>query len=281
MEVERVRRLIAGLQARAQPPLPAGSIALRIGGVLVGQVLPEVARFVADQIDGFVLNDDGLTLADGALDVSARTALVAHAATTLRAAGLIPGWRNELVCIGTPPLATIERAACRPLGITTQAVHLNAYTAANNVFVARRASHKQIDPGLWDNLVGGMVTAGESLQQALTREAIEEAGLDLNGVELQRGRWFQMRRPVAEGLQSEIIHVYDTQLPAEISLRNQDGEVEAIARRTLTEVIEAIDAGDFTLEAALVMLESVVRRHHIETPAGFFNDYEASSIHAI
>ena len=77
-----------------------------------------------------------------------------------------------------------------------------------------------------------------------------------------------MRRPVAEGLQSEIIHVYDTQLPAEVSLRNQDGEVEAIARRTLTEVVEAIDAGDFTLEAALVMLESMARHHHIETPDG-------------
>ena len=282
MDVERIRRLTKRLQARARPPLPAHLIALHIAGAHVGDVQPEVARFVAGRIDGFVLNQGVLAIADDTLSIGARTALLADAANHLRAAGLIAGWRDENLGVGTPALATVERAACRPLGITTTAVHLNAYAGADTLLVARRAAHKQIDPGLWDNLVGGMVPAGESLRDALAREAFEEAGLQLDRVELQRGRWFQMRRPVAEGLQSEVIHVYDGLLLAGAFVQNQDGEVDAIERRTVDEVINAIENDEFTLESALVTLESVTRRARIDAAAGFFKlDYETSSIHAI
>jgi isopentenyldiphosphate isomerase len=282
VDIARVQQLTERLQARARPPLAAELIPLYIAGAHVGDVQPEVARFVADRIDGFILSDGVLTIADDTLDIAARTALLAKAATRLRTAGLITGWRDEKLYVGTPTVATVERAACRPLGITTTAVHLNAYTNADTLLVARRAAHKQIDPGLWDNLVGGMVPAGESLHQALTREAFEEAGLQIDRVELQRGRWFQMRRPVIEGLQSEIIHVYDALLPDGVSLQNQDGEVDAIERRTLDEVINAIENDEFTLESALVTLESVTRRARIDTRSGFFHfGYETSSIHAI
>jgi len=282
VDVVRVGQLTERLQARAHPPLPADLIPLHIAGSRVGDVQPEVAGFVADQIEEFVLKEGVLTIAGDMADVNARTALLARATARLRDAGLITGWRDEMVCVGTPAVAVIERAACRPLGITTNAVHLNAYIDANTLLVARRAAHKQIDPGLWDNLVGGMVPAGESLHRALAREALEEAGLQIDRVELQRGRWFQMRRPVAEGLQSEVIHVYDAFLPDGISLQNQDGEVDAIERRTMDEVINAIENDEFTLESALVTLESVTRRTRIDTVGEFFRlDYETSSIHAI
>ena len=282
MDVVRVRQLTERLQARARPLLPTDLIPLQIADSRVGDVKPEVARFVAGRIGGFVLKHGVLTIADNTLDFDARTALLQEAAHALHAASFITGWRDENLYVGTPPVAAVERAACRPLGITTEAVHLNAYSDASTLLVARRAAHKQIDPGLWDNLVGGMVPAGESLHQALAREALEEAGLQIDRVELQRGRLFQMRRSVPEGLQSEIIHVYDASLPDGVSLQNQDGEVDAIERRTLDEVLNAIENDEFTLESALVTLESVTRRAGIDTVAEFFRfDYETSSIHAI
>ncbi len=260
VDASRLQQLTARLQTRAQQPLPADLIALHVAGVHVGDAQPAVARFVAQQVEGFSLRDGVLAISDDALGVDARTALLSEAAMKLRDAGLINGWRDELLAVGQPALASIERAACRPFGITTQAVHLNAYVNAECLIVARRALHKQIDPGLWDNLVGGMVPAGETLQQALEREAWEEAGLRIDRALLTRGRRFHVRRPVPEGFQSEIIHVYDTLLPADTPLANQDREVVAIERRALDEVVDAIERDGFTLESALATLESVTRR---------------------
>jgi 8-oxo-dGTP pyrophosphatase MutT (NUDIX family) len=271
LQQQRLQRLIDRLHARAQPPLPAGLIALIIEGTRVGDVQPQVARFLGEKVDGFSLSDQNLTLDYGTLDFAVRSKLLAHAAKQLRDAGMISGWRDEVLSVGNPPLAVIERAACRPLGITTQAVHLNAYVAADTLLVSRRAIHKQIDPGLWDNLVGGMVPADETLEQALAREAWEEAGLRLDRVRLERGRSFHVRRSVPEGLQSEIIHAFDSSLPPDLQLRNRDGEVDAIDARKIEDVVAAIERDEFTLESALATLESVARRDAITTPPGLFS----------
>ncbi len=174
---------------------------------------------------------DAAFRADG-LDSRARRRL-AEPAERLRDAGLLTGWRDELLAVRRRAAgrAEIERAACRALGIMTEAVHLNALADDGTLIVARRAAHKSIDPGLWDNLVGGMVPAGETLEQALEREAWEEAGLQLDRIEVHHGRMFHVRRPVPEGYQSEIIHTFDASLPRGLHPHNQDGEVDAIERR--------------------------------------------------
>lgn len=270
LEQPRLQRLINRLHARAQPPLPSGLISLLIEGTRVGDAQPAIARFIAERIDGFSLINETLTFADATLDFNARSELLARAAQQLHGAGIITGWRDEALSVGHPPLAIIERAACRPLGIATQAVHLNAYLDADTLLIARRAVHKKIDPGFWDNLVGGMVPAGESLQQALAREAWEEAGLKLDRLEVERGRSFHVRRPVIEGMQSEVIHTFDTSLPPGLHPRNRDGEVDAIEPRSIEDVVSAIERDEFTLESALVTLESITRRSATHTPVGLF-----------
>ena len=262
------------LQARAQPVRPPGLRPLVLGRHTVGWTQPNVAALLADQASGFREQDGLLLLTDEGLDATARSALLFEAALRLREAGLIRGWRDEQVAVRAVPggetLATVERAACRALGITTEAVHLNAYADDGTLVVARRAPHKSIDPDRWDNLVGGMVPAGESLEQALEREAWEEAGLELDRIEVHRGRSFHVRRPVVEGYQSEWVHVYDAALASETVCANQDGEVAAIEHRPLPDVVRAIEADEFTLEAALATVESLTRRSGSAAPPGLF-----------
>ena len=273
-DAARLQTIAERLQLRAQPPRPPELRTLTIGTHSVGWVPPTIADFLCANASHFVGDAHTLRLVDDGLDVRARSALLFEAALRLRDAGLVRGWRDEALAIrarrGEALLATIERAACRALGITTEAVHLNAFADDGTLFVARRSLHKTIDPGLWDNLVGGMVPADETLEQALEREAWEEAGLELDRLEVHRGRSFQMRRPVPEGYQSEWIHVYETTLPSETHCANQDGEVSAIERRPLGDVVDAIERSEFTLEAALVTLESLLRRSSLGSPAGFY-----------
>jgi 8-oxo-dGTP pyrophosphatase MutT (NUDIX family) len=262
--VPRIDALRATLASRAAVPPPEDWLPVIVGGHEVGVAHPDVASFLGNEAHHFVLLDYQLILEDEGLDFDGRSALLAAAARALREAGLTRGWRDELLDVrphpDQGPIATIERAACRTLGITTTAVHLNAFTPAGELIVARRADHKQIDPGLWDNLVGGMVPAGESEEAALAREAREEAGLDLAPLAPVRGGRVHVTRLVPEGYQSEIVQVFDAVVPDGTRLANQDGEVAAIERRDVESVLAAIAAGEFTLESALVVLDGLRRR---------------------
>jgi 8-oxo-dGTP pyrophosphatase MutT (NUDIX family) len=262
--VPRIEALRARLASRAAVPPPEDWLPVVVGGHEVGVVHPDVASFLGNEALHFVLLDYRLVLEDEGQDSAGRSALLARAARALRDAGLLRGWRDELLDVRPHPdhlpIATIERAACRTLGITTTAVHLNAFTPGGELVVARRADHKQIDAGLWDNLVGGMVPAGESQAAALAREACEEAGLDLAPLALVRGGRIHVTRRVPEGFQSEIVQVFDVVLPDDTPLANQDGEVAAIERRGVEDVLAAIGRDEFTLEAALVLLDGLRRR---------------------
>ena len=260
----RLQALQAKLLARAQQPAPDDWLPVVMADSEVGRASPDVAGFLATSGPSFVLIDYRLVLDDGDLDAGRRSALLFDAAIRLRDAGLVRGWRDEQLDVrpdpDAKPIATIERSACRALGITTRAVHLNAFSADGGLHVARRADHKQIDPGLWDNLVGGMVPAGESDLAALAREAHEEAGLDLAPLALTRGGRVHVTRVVPEGFQSEIVQVFDTVLPADARPRNIDGEVARFEVRRIDDVLAAIERDEFTLEAALVVIDALLRR---------------------
>jgi hypothetical protein len=101
-------------------------------------------------------------------------------AVALHEAGLAGAWRDEQLAVPDQfghRKGTVERAAVRPLGITTLAVHLVGQSLDGRFWVQQRAFDKSNDPGLWDTLMGGMVSAADTVETALVRETWEEAGL--------------------------------------------------------------------------------------------------------
>jgi 8-oxo-dGTP pyrophosphatase MutT (NUDIX family) len=261
-----LRRLQARILAQARRPPPADAVSLVIARQACGSLAPAVAALLARELDGFSLSDGFLELLDAGLGPDQRAVRLRRVAELLRDRGLAGAWRNEDLDIraepDTPPLAWIDRCAVRVLGITTYSVHLNAFTAGGDLVVALRAAHKRVDPGLWDNLAGGMIASGESVGLALAREAFEEAGVRLEDMPVREGARISVRRPIPEGTLAELVHVHDVDLPATANIANQDGEVERFETRPVAAVVAGIERGEFTVEAALATLDALLRRGH-------------------
>ena len=180
-------------------------------------------------------------------------------AELLKDTGLAGAWRNEQLAVRDESgvqIGTIERGVVRPLGIATLAVHLVGRTADGRFWVQQRSFDKPNDPGKWDTLMGGMVSAADTVETALERETWEEAGLriaDLHG--LRYGGRQSNCRPSndgAAGYMQEFIDWYTCLVPDGLMPINQDGEVAQFVLMDEAELVAAMQRGDFTLEAALI-----------------------------
>ncbi len=69
-------------------------------------------------------------------------------------------------------------------------VHLQVIDRFGRIFLQKRSAAKKLLPGYWDTAVGGHVTYGESVMEALFREAREEIGLsDFNPIDMDSYVW--------------------------------------------------------------------------------------------
>lgn len=260
---QQLSDLYAALCARAQEPAPDGARALFIAGRRCGWA----THAACDALRGARnIDSDGVALRIGTgIEPGADLdRVLEQAAELLRQANCLRGWRDELLDVmdGDEPLGVIERAAVRPLGLLTKAVHLNAWTPDGRLWVARRALSKSTDPGMWDTLVGGLAGSREDLELALVRECGEEAGLDEPDL-AQRSPLrtiLRIHRRLPEGYQVEDVLTSTCVLAADARPANRDGEVMEIATVDAATAVRRIADGEFTLEAALVIIEDIMQR---------------------
>ncbi len=241
---------LAELRRRAAQPPRHAREPLHFGGSEVGAIEPAMGeRMLAD---GLPLRRDG-----AAWQISSRDdATLAEFAAWLREHDLASRWRDELLPVIDAEgrvHGAIERAAMRPLGLITQAVHLVGRHPDGRFWVQQRAFDKATDPGMWDTLVGGLMAEGETVPTTLERETWEEAGLRIADLEaLQPLGHLQIRRPVAEGYMVERAVLFQAVVPRRLSPQNRDGEVVAFACVDAATLQADLAAGRYTLEAALI-----------------------------
>ncbi len=251
---------LASMRDRALAPCNAPRMELTYGEPVVRIGSVEVSLAERMRIAGLPLHASASQWRVAApLDAS-----LAAIAQWLHANRLGGPWRNELLPVTDErfePLGAIERAAVRPLGITTFAVHLIAARPDGSVWVQQRALDKATDPGLWDTTMGGQVGAGESIIDAMTRETWEEAGVTLPQLQdLRKVERIEFRRPVKEGYLVEYIDVFEATLADAVTPQNQDGEVQGFECLALDALLERLLGEAFTLEAAVILAAWLQRR---------------------
>jgi 8-oxo-dGTP pyrophosphatase MutT (NUDIX family) len=257
--LRRLHANAAQLPRQLRQPLWAGeSVIGSVEAEFLSQIALQPTKYLREQLSKEERSGIAGWCVHG--EVTATLNELAHA---LHDAGLAGAWRDEQLAVTDESgqrVGTIERAAVRPLGITTHAVHLAAQTTDGRHWVQQRAFNKFNDPGLWDTLMGGMVSAFDTLQTALQRETWEEAGLHIADVQgLRYGGRLTTRRPAADGNGAgyvvEHIDWYSCTVPDGLLPINQDGEVAQFALMDNSALIAAMVRGEFTLEAALILAD--------------------------
>ena len=259
--VERLRRALAP-PARAYEPWI-------VEGHVVGWIIPERVRRLAEWRDVFRVGRRGVELAPALGTAASRTGALDAVARRLSAEGALTRWRDERYAVsgGDAPLFELERAAARYFGIRTSAAHANGLVEdgdAWRMWLARRSAEKPIDPGRLDNLVGGGIAAGCDARATLVKEAFEEAGIEGDLASCAQGTGaVEVCRDQPDGLQRETIHVYDLWLPPSFVPRNQDGEAVDHRLCAPEEILEILGSEDITGDASLVIVDFLLRHGHV------------------
>jgi isopentenyldiphosphate isomerase len=81
-------------------------------------------------------------------------------------------------------------------------VHLHLFNSSGALFLQKRSYSKDIQPGKWDTSVGGHISPGESVEEALYREFKEEIGIrDFNHSFIGKYLWKSTR-------ERELVYVF-------------------------------------------------------------------------
>lgn len=121
-------------------------------------------------------------------------------------------------------------------------VHLHVLTTDGRIYLQKRSMTKDIQPGKWDTAVGGHIDYGETVAEALAREAREELGLDTNSFKIVAVEpyVFQSDR------ERELVNTFIAIVPADTEITPDPEEIETGAFRTLTDVENSIGTNTLT-----------------------------------
>ena len=117
-------------------------------------------------------------------------------------------------------------------------VHLHVFNSSGELFLQKRSLAKDILPGKWDTSVGGHISPGESVTDALYREASEELGMK-NFIPVFAGRYLWK-----SSFERELVNSFTTTTD-EIPVINHD-EIEEGKFWPLQEINENIGKNIFT-----------------------------------
>jgi ADP-ribose pyrophosphatase YjhB (NUDIX family) len=259
---------LAALLAGAQQTPPADHVRLRCGAQILGTMAPTHAHWLATVLENCEWQENKLVWNAGQESPERRSQQLQSALVRLRDLGRVAAWRDEAFCFWPqsdatpdprdPEFLRIERAGFRFLGMMSHAVHINGFTPDGRLWCGQRSAAKATDPGLWDNLTAGGLSAGESLADCALRELWEEAGFNLRppAQTVCAGR-VRIARNTPTGWHDEMLHIYNLALPADFVPQNQDGEVQGFACLSGPQMMAQLHAQQFTHDAALAIAQSV------------------------
>lgn len=132
-------------------------------------------------------------------------------------------------------------------------VHLHVFSSDGKLLLQLRPMTKKIQPGRWDTAVGGHITYGEKLPDALRRETSEEIGLTSFDAKLTQKYVWKCN------VENEYVFVFQTYNDGPFQPRNV-GEVDELRFWSKEELANAIGKGVLTPNLEKELSEGLLER---------------------
>ncbi|QGY46935.1 NUDIX domain-containing protein [Maribellus comscasis] len=117
-------------------------------------------------------------------------------------------------------------------------VHMHVINRNKAILLQKRPPDKLIQPDKWDTAVGGHISAGENLEQALKKEAFEEIGLEKFSAKLQKVYKWESKEEV------ELVYFFTTFDSKNFNVHSE--EVVEARFWTVKQIEKQIGTGTFT-----------------------------------
>ena len=117
-------------------------------------------------------------------------------------------------------------------------VHLHVINRNQAILLQKRPVSKLIQPGKWDTAVGGHISAGETLEQALKKEAYEEIGLVDFSAKMQKVYKWESK------VEAELVYMFTTYNYKNFKVHSD--EVEEVLFWTKNQIEKNLGNGTFT-----------------------------------
>jgi len=244
-----------------------------IGNQVVGWLRPWLVEKLKERPDVFRVADDQVQLVEQLDNFDDRSNALAEVVDQLAKAQLItppmgesypvtPTGRKEACCI-------MDRAAAAYFGVRAFGQHLNGYVRKSDglyMWLGRRARDRLIFPGALDNMVAGGLPWDVSLEDNLSKECAEEAGLPESVARQAVPVGLVSYNRVAErGYRPDILYCYDLELSPGFEPQNTDGEVESFMLLPVEEVARLVrETDEFKLNCNLVIIDFLLRHGYID-----------------
>ncbi len=270
LHLRDISPLLGHISACQSAILPGERVEWRIGAASVGYLKPDFADAFCAYFGAAARRDDsGITL-----DPAAAPQLNQAARQLSPDFGF--ACRGEDFDVRDPAtdqaLAVLDRGAVPRFGVIGAGVHLNGVVRRAEgpaLWIAKRSASKKLDPGKFDNLVGGGVSAGLTPEATLAKEAAEEAAIPADLIAKARPVAridYAMERP--EGLRRDRLFCYDLTLPAHFTPHAADGEVESFALWSAQQILQTMLDGDaFKFNVNLVLIDWLIRENLLPASA--------------
>lgn len=129
-------------------------------------------------------------------------------------------------------------------GLHHSTVHLWIYTISGEVLIQKRSLNKILNPGVWDVSVAGHIHFGETYNDAVIRETLEETGINIESFKLYKLGVYHSKSIHDKITDNEFHHTYVLEIKKElINIGFKNDEVEELKLIPLKEMESIISKG--------------------------------------